>query len=50
MLGYRNGGFAYLADEKAYAYNCYEVNARRFSKGVAEDVAQKLVEMLQELQ
>ena len=50
VLGYCNGSFSYLADENAYGYNCYEYNARRFSKGVSEDVACKLVEMLKELQ
>ena len=49
VLGYCNGSFSYLADENAYAYNCYEVNARRFSKGVSEDVAENLVQMLKEL-
>ena len=49
VMGYCNGSFSYLADEKAYEYDCYEVNARRFSKGVSEDVAQNLVQMLKEL-
>ena len=49
MMGYCNGSFSYLADANAYEYDCYEVNARRFSKGVSEDVACKLVEMLETL-
>ena len=49
VMGYCNGSFSYLADDKAYDYDCYEVNARRFSRGVSEDVAENLVQMLKEL-
>jgi hypothetical protein len=49
VLGYCNGSFSYLPDENAYGYDCYENNARRFSKGVSEDVAANLVQMLKEL-
>lgn len=50
MMAYCNGSFSYLPDANAYEYDCYEVNARRFSKGVSEDVADNLVQMLHQLQ
>ena len=49
VMGYCNGSFSYLPDANAYEYDCYEVNARRFRKGVSEDVAENLVQMLTEI-
>ena len=49
VLAYCNGFNSYLPDEKAFNYDCYEVNARRFPKGSAEEVAQINVDMLQHL-
>ena len=49
VLAYCNGFNSYLPDEKAFHYDCYEVNARRFPKGAAEEVAQIDVEMLTNL-
>lgn len=49
VLAYCNGFNSYLPDEKAFNYDCYEVNARRFPKGSAEEVAQCDVEMLKQL-
>ena len=49
MLAYCNGFNSYLPDEKAFDYDCYEVNARRFPKGSAEEVACINVDMLKEL-
>ena len=36
----------WAVDEKTFSYNCYEVNARRFPKGAAEEVAQINVDLL----
>lgn len=49
VLAYCNGFNSYLPDEKAFDYDCYEVNARRFPKGASEEVANIHVEMLREL-
>jgi hypothetical protein len=49
VLAYCNGFNSYLPDEKAFNYDCYEVNARRFPKGSAEEVAQTNVAMLKQL-
>ena len=49
MLAYCNGFNSYLPDEKAFNYDCYEVNARRFPKGAAEEVADIDVDMLKKL-
>ena len=49
MLAYSNGSNSYIADELAHRYDCYEVNSRRFRKGVAEDIAQRCVTMLEQL-
>lgn len=49
VLGYCNGFNSYIPDEKAFGYDCYEVNARRFAKGVAEDIVQEHVSLLREL-
>lgn len=46
MLAYSNGSNSYIADELAHRYDCYEVNSRRFRKGVAEDIAQHCIDML----
>lgn len=49
VLAYCNGFNSYLPDEKAFNYDCYEVNARRFPKGAAEEIANMHVAMLNEL-
>lgn len=49
IMGYCNNSFSYIPDEKAFGYNCYEVNVRRFGIGTAEDIAQTHVRMLEEL-
>ncbi len=49
VLAYCNGFNSYLPDENAFHYDCYEVNARRFPKGSAEEVAQANVAMLKQL-
>ena len=49
MLTNCDGTNSYLPDAKAFAYGCYEVNVRVFSNGVAEDIAGKLVAMLEDM-
>ena len=49
MMAYSNGSNSYIADEKAHRYDCYEVNSRRFGKGVAEDIAATHVKLLNQL-
>ena len=49
MLAYCNGFNSYLPDEKAFNYDCYEVNARTFPKGAAEAVAKQNVDMLMQI-
>lgn len=49
VLGYCNGFNSYLPDDNAFNYDCYEVNARRFPRGSAEEVARRNVQMLEEL-
>lgn len=49
MLAYSNGSNSYIADEKAFRYDCYEVNSRRYAKGVAEDIANKHIMLLNQL-
>lgn len=49
VLAYCNGFNSYLPDEKAFGYDCYEVNARRFPKGTSEEIARLHVRLLKEL-
>lgn len=49
MMAYCNGSNSYIADEKAFAYDCYEVNSRRFPKGAAEEIAATHVTLLNQL-
>lgn len=49
MLTNCDGTNSYLPDAKAFTYDCYEVNVRIFANGVAEDIAGKLVDMLEDL-
>lgn len=49
VLACCNGFHSYLPDEKAFDYDRYEVNARRYPKGAAEEVAQNNVNMLHQL-
>jgi len=49
MLAYCNGFNSYLPDEKAFQHDCYEVNARTFPKGSAEEVANINVTMLKKI-
>lgn len=49
MMAYCNGSNSYIADEKAFGYDCYEVNSRRFPKGAAEEIASTHVALLNQL-
>ena len=49
VLAYCNGSNSYIADKKAFGYNCYEVNSRRYGEGAAEDIVENHVQMLKEL-
>lgn len=49
VLGYCNGYFSYLVDKKGFQYSTYEVRARQFLEGTAEDIAKTHVEMLTQL-
>jgi len=49
MMAYCNGSNSYIADEKAFGYDCYEVNSRRFPKGAAEEIAATHVKLLHQL-
>ncbi len=49
VLAYCNGSNSYIADKKAFGYNCYEVNSRRYGEGAAEEIVENHVEMLKEL-
>ena len=49
MMTCVNGTRSYLADAHAFTYDCYEVNVRLYPNGIAEDIAQTLVDMLQQL-
>lgn len=49
VMGYCNGSNAYIADKAAFAYDCYEVNSRRFYEGAAEDIVENHIRMLREL-
>ena len=49
VLGYCNGFNSYIPDDQAFDYDCYEVNARRFGRGVAEEIVQTHVDILREL-
>lgn len=44
-----NDTLDYLADRKAFEYDCYEVNTRRFGAGTAERAADTYIEMLTQL-
>ena len=47
MLAYCNGFHSYLPDDKAFNYDCYEVNARCYGRGSAEEVANENLKLLQ---
>jgi len=49
MLTNCDGTNSYLPDENAFRYDCYEVNVRCFARGVAEDIAGNLVDLLKGL-
>ena len=49
MLTNCDGTNSYLPDDNAFRYDCYEVNVRCFARGVAEDIACNLVDMLNDL-
>ena len=49
VVGYCNGFNSYIPDKNAFGYDCYEVNARRFPVGAAEDIAETHVKLLKEL-
>lgn len=45
-----NAANGYVPSEDAFAYNCYESFSSRFGKGVAEQCAETLVELIREVQ
>ena len=49
MVGYTNAGHPYVADEHAFEYGCYEVDARHFVRGTGEKLAESFVELLEDL-
>jgi hypothetical protein len=50
MVGYTNGAHSYIADDQAFEYGCYEVDARNFVRGTGEKLASAFVELLGQLQ
>ena len=46
MLAYCNGFHSYLPDDNAFNYDCYEVNARCYGRGSAEEVANENLKLL----
>ena len=49
MVGYTNGSHFYVADDQAFEYGCYEVDARHFVRGTGEKLADAFVDLLGEL-
>ena len=49
MLAYCNGAYGYFPTRKAFEYGCYEVDTRKYEEGSAEQMAENLVEMLNEM-
>ena len=49
MCGYSNGGHGYLPAASSYPNGAYEVNSTRFVAGTGENIAEDLVDMLDEL-
>jgi len=44
-----NGNNGYLPSNKAYDYNCYEAYNSNFARGTGDQVAELLVDMLNQL-
>lgn len=49
MCGYSNGSHGYLPAESSFPNGAYEVNSTRFVAGTGENIADDLLEMLDEL-
>jgi hypothetical protein len=49
MCAYSNGSHSYIPDEKAFGYDCYELNSCRFLKGTGEEIARTHIRLLSEL-
>lgn len=49
MLAYCNGSYGYFPTKYAFEYGCYEVDTHKYAPGSAEEMAENLVQMLQEL-
>lgn len=49
MLAYCNDSRGYFPNHDAFSYGCYEVDTHIFSEGSAEEMAETLVDMLNEL-
>ena len=47
--GYSNGKTGYFPSLEAWEYGCYEADTTRVARGTAEEVAERFVEMLDEL-
>lgn len=49
VLGYTNGQRGYVPSQLAYDYTCYESDTTRFAPGTAEQIADHLLRMLEQL-
>ena len=49
VLGYTNGQRGYVPSQQAYDYTCYESDTTRFAPGTGEQIADKLLNMLNQL-
>ena len=49
VMGYCNGAVSYLPTAEAYEYGCYEADIGKFVPGTAEALAERHVELLNEL-
>jgi len=49
MCDYSNGSHSYIPDEKAFGYDCYELNSCRFLKGTGEEIAKTHIKLLNQL-
>jgi hypothetical protein len=49
MCAYSNGSHSYIPDEKAFGYDCYELNSCRFLKGTGEEIAKTHIKLLNQL-
>ena len=49
VMGYSNEHYGYLTSSEAFDYGCYESDVARFGRGVAEDLASRFVELLNQI-